>query len=109
MPFAVFAVNAVFAGHFVAVNAAAKGEDIAGFGAEDDVVLIDGAFEAAGLVGAFEVAGELVAVLFELDVFGGRFVVVDVFGVDGPFAFDVVGRWFGGRLLSEGEMADGEK
>ncbi|MGB2666135.1 MAG: hypothetical protein WAK48_19175 [Candidatus Acidiferrum sp.] len=97
LPFAVFAAEAVFAGHFVAIDAAAKGEDIAGFGSEDDVVDVDGAFEAAGLVGSFEVSGEFVAVLFDLDIFGGSFAVINILRVDGPFASDVVGRLVGGR------------
>lgn len=109
LPFAVFAAEAVFAGHFVAIDAAAKGEDIAGFGSEDDVVDVDGAFEAAGLVGSFEVSGEFVAVLFDLDIFGGSFAVINILRVDGPFASDVVGRLVGGRLLREGEVADGQE
>ena len=48
----------------VASDLAAECEDFTGFGAEDDVVIVDSSFEAAGLVGAFEVAGDRVAVLF---------------------------------------------
>ena len=109
LPFAVFAVDAVFPRHFVAIDASAKGEDVAGFGAEDNVMDVDGAFEAAGLIGSLEVTGELVAVLCELDVFGGGFVVVDIFGIDGPLAFDVVWRLFGGRLLGKGDASYGEQ
>jgi len=43
---------------------AAKRERVARLGAEDDMVDVDGAFKAAGLVGAFEVAGQIVPVLF---------------------------------------------
>lgn len=73
------------------------------------MVDVDSAFEAAGLIRSFEAAGEFVAVLFDLDVFGGSFAVVDILAVDGPFAFDVVGRLFGRRLLGEREAADSQE
>ena len=48
----------------VAVDLAAEAEGFAGLGAEENVVVVDGAPEAARLVGAFEVAGNRVARLF---------------------------------------------
>src|ERR1700760_2456228 len=80
----------------VAVDLAAEPEGFTGFGAEEDVVVVDGALEAAGLVGAFKVAGDGVAFLLQFDVFGVD-AAVGIFGGDGPFAFDVDGGGAGQR------------
>jgi hypothetical protein len=50
------------------LDAPAKGQDVAGFGANDEVLIVDGAFYAAGLIRAFEVAGDRGAILLEVEV-----------------------------------------
>jgi hypothetical protein len=54
-----------------AVDAATEGEDIACFGLENDVLIIDSAFNASGLIGPLEVSFDLSAVLLDLNFFGG--------------------------------------
>jgi hypothetical protein len=54
-----------------AVDPASKGEDVASFGSDYEVLLIDGAFYSAGLIRAFEVAGDHGSFLLKLEVFGG--------------------------------------
>ena len=54
-----------------AVDSASKGEDVAGLGFDYEVLLIDGAFYSAGLIRAFEVAGDYGSFLLKLEVFGG--------------------------------------
>jgi hypothetical protein len=109
-PSGVAALDAVLAGHVIAVDLAAEGDDGASVGGEFDVVDVDPALELAGLVRAFEVAGDDVAVLLELDGFEGAALLFDVLGVDGPVAGDIVGRAVVGVLfLGAGGGSGGEK
>jgi len=43
-------VNAPGSVDSVALDLSAEGEDVAGFGVEDDVLSVDGALDAAGLI-----------------------------------------------------------
>jgi len=86
VPGGVLAVNTVHAGHGVAFDLAAEGEHVASLGAEFDVSAVDETFDAARLIGTFEMAAELRAGLGDAHGFGGTAGVVDVGGVDGPVA-----------------------
>ena len=79
-----------------AVHAAAEGEGLARFGAEDDVLFVDGAFEFALLAGAFVAAGDEASLLNDLHRLSAL-DAVGTFGVNRPGAGDV-----GGLLLRGG-------
>jgi hypothetical protein len=81
-----------------AVDAATEGEDIAGFGLENDVLVIDSAFNASGLIGPLEMSFDLSAVLLDLNFFGGC-GPVGVVAIEVPFACGLRWRLVWGRLL----------
>ena len=84
--------------HFVAFHPAAKGEHVARFGADDDVMHVDRAFDSARLVRSLEMSAELRPILFDLEVLRGS-PTVGILRVNRPFACDVVGRLLRRRLL----------
>src|SRR5579883_2841209 len=84
-----------------AIDSTAEDEDVAGFGANDEMLLVDGAFDSSGCVGALEVPFDVGAFLLNLEVFR-RGLSVGVVAVEGPFAVDV-----GGRLLRRGLLRPG--
>jgi hypothetical protein len=90
--------DAVYA---IAFNAATKDEDVAGIGSNNKVLLVDGALDAAGLVGTFEVSFNDIALLLEVEVFAGG-GAVRVFAIEGPLASDAGGLLLGWRLLRKG-------
>jgi hypothetical protein len=83
-------MDPVLAGHVIAVDLPAKREDVASHGAESDVVTVDLALNRARLIGAFEIAGDSVAVLRDLNVLDDRLAVVDIAGINRPVALDIV-------------------
>jgi len=94
--------------HAIPCDSASKGQYEAGLGAEDDVLLIDGAFKAARLARAFEMAGEDGPILLELDVLR-RSAAVRVMGVDGPVPGDVGWLLLRGWLLGQCSCADDDQ
>lgn len=105
-------MKAVKAGHGVAFDVAAEGEHVASLGAEFDMVAVDEAFDAAGLIGTFEVAAELAAGLGDADGLGGTAGPVDIGSVDGPIAGGVGrARWLrrGLGIIGVGEIGGGAK
>ena len=84
-------MNAVHTGHGVAFDVAAEGEHVSSLGAEFDMVAVDEAFDAAGLIGTFKMAAELSAGLGDAHGLGGTAGPVDIGGVNGPVAGGVGG------------------
>src|ERR1700693_1222457 len=74
--------------HRVAIDHSPEGEHVASFRAEYDVLSVHGSFYPAALIWSFEMAGQLVAILFELNRLGLGFSV-PVFRIDCPVAFNV--------------------
>ena len=50
----------------VPVHSSAKGQNVACLGSNQDVVQVDRALDATGLIGSLEMAGQRAAVLFDL-------------------------------------------
>jgi len=92
----VLAVKPVKTGHVIAIDLPAKRKDVARYGAEDDVMDVDASLNRARLDRTFEISGDSVAVLRDLDVFHDRFAVLNVCGVNRPVTLDVV-RWLLGQ------------
>lgn len=83
------AADAVEAGHRTVLQISAEGEDGASVRTDLEVVAVDPALDLSGLIGAFESAGDDVAVLGDGEGLEGAAGFFDVVGVDGPGAGEV--------------------
>jgi hypothetical protein len=92
----------------VAIHHASEGEHVARFGSEDDVTDIDRALQASRLVGTFEMTGDGIAILLELDQLRGGFPIV-AFRIDGPVARHIRRRPLLGELLGNRCIAQGQQ
>ena len=106
LPLAMFAVNTVLSGHLISFDSSPEGKHLASLGVEYDVMHVDGAFNPAGLVRALEMPRQLIAILFDFDVFRGTAAIVDVLRVNLPIARHVVWRLFRRRFLRQGGAAE---
>src|SRR5580700_11031655 len=80
LPLAMPAAVPEMSAHLVAFHFSPECEHVAGFRAQYDVMLVDGAFNPARLVRAFEMSGELRTVLLDFDVLR-RSAAVGIVGV----------------------------
>ncbi len=103
LPLSVLAAVPKISTHLIAFDPSPEGEYIAGLRVEFDVMHVYRAFNSSGLVRAFEMSGELIAVLFDLNIFGGS-PAVGVFGVNRPVACHVVWWLFPLWLLGQGNI-----
>jgi hypothetical protein len=108
-PLAVLAVNPILSGHPISLDFSAERQDVASSGAEYDVMRVDGAFNSAGLVRALEMPRELIAILFDFDVFRGAPAIVYVLRVNRPISRNVVGRLFRWRFLRHGGAGENDE
>src|SRR5579862_1470547 len=84
--------------HSWAVDSSAEDQYLTGFGAYDEVLFVDGAFESAGLVGTLEVTLDIGAFLLKGEVLRRR-RAVRVVAIERPFSFDVRRRLLRRGLL----------
>jgi hypothetical protein len=69
----VYSVNAEIPFHRVAIHHASESKHVAGFGSEDNVTYVDRPFQSSRLMGTFEMTGDGIAILLELDQLCGCF------------------------------------
>jgi hypothetical protein len=70
------------------IDSASKNKGFSGFGADDEVLVVDRAFHAPGLVGTLEVAFNRVSGLLELEILG-RSTSIRVVTVERPLPGDI--------------------
>src|ERR1700742_206945 len=70
------------------VDSAAKDQNVAGFGTNDEMLLVDRTFDPSGLIGTLEVPFDSGAFLLEIEVFRRR-ASVRVVAIERPFTGDV--------------------
>src|SRR5271154_551420 len=91
------AVKPILSRHVIAIDLPSKCQDIASYRAEPDMMHIDLTLNRTRLVRTFEVSGDSVAVLRDLDVLHNDLAVIDVRGIDRPVTFHVVRGLLGRR------------
>src|SRR5208337_4285999 len=77
LPLGVLAVKPISARHLISANLSPKVEHIASHRTESDVMPVDLTLNRTGLIGAFEVSREAVAVLLDLNVLHDRLAGFD--------------------------------
>ena len=92
--------------HRVAIDHAPEGKHVASFRAEYDVLSVYGSFDPTRLIWTLEMAGQLVAILFELNRLGRGFSV-PVFRINCPVAFNVGKSRLWGNRLCKGAVGRG--
>jgi len=97
--------NAAIALYGIALDSPAEGKDVERLGFDHDVLQVDRALNPARLIRAFEMAGQVVTVLNDLEIVGSRLPVV-AFGVEGPVAGHICRRLLGRWLLGDSRAAN---
>jgi hypothetical protein len=102
------AADAIGSGHGVSKDIARKVENIGSHGVESDTMAMNLAFDWTGLNGAFEVSGDVIAVLRNLDVLDLNSAAVHTTGVNRPVALNVVGRLLGECCGPQSQRQEGD-
>src|SRR5271165_1690794 len=103
LPRGVLAMNPIQARHAVAIDLSSKRNDGPGYSTKYDVMFINPPLNWAGLIRAFKVSGDPVAILCDLNVLHDRFAVLEAGGVNRPVSLHVVRRRVGQRRVAENQ------
>src|SRR5271167_1834661 len=93
--------NAESSADAIAIDLAAKGQNVPGLRTKDDMSALYGAFETSGLVRTFEVPGQLPAILRQFHILGGGHAIVVILRIDCPIASHIRWRLVRGWLLGQ--------
>ena len=96
-------MNSVHPRHNIPLYPSPERQHVAGIGAEFDVMDVDPALNLSGLMRAFEVTRDDIAVLDDFNRLQVASGPGDILGVDDPVTGDIVGRLFLHSLLRLGK------
>lgn len=97
--------NAAIPLNGVTLDPATKGKDMECLGLDHDMLQVDRSLNAARLIRALEMPGQVVAVLNDLEIVSAGLPIVTL-GVKGPVAADIGRRLIGRWLLGKGRVTN---